>query len=302
MRRTISITVRIAILTAMLFVCFAVGSTIAGLTSDPEAAGDAGNTSAILLFVCLLQTLVTAYLVLRSRWHGTKLIAAILLIHYGVMTFMAQIESAVFITRLPEGTLPRLFLWGALISIPYSILAVLILGKLTKVEANEEGPFNSTFALGGWIWRLSLAATVYVVLYFTFGYYIAWRNPAVLEYYSGTDVGSFLAHMRTVLSDMPWLIPFQLLRGLIWVAIALPTIRMFSGRRWEASLAIGLAFAILMNALLLLPNPYMPEPVRMAHMVETASSNFIFGLFVGWLFTSDRERRSGHRDDGRAFQ
>jgi len=41
----------------------------------------------------------------------------------------------------------------------------------------------------------------------------------------------------------------------------------------------------VMNAQLLLPNPYMPEPVRMAHLVETASSNLIFGFFIGWLLT-----------------
>jgi len=42
---------------------------------------------------------------------------------------------------------------------------------------------------------------------------------------------------------------------------------------------------VVMNAQLLLPNPFMPEPVRMAHLVETASSNLIFGVFVGWLLT-----------------
>jgi hypothetical protein len=42
---------------------------------------------------------------------------------------------------------------------------------------------------------------------------------------------------------------------------------------------------LVMNAQLLLPNPYMPEAVRMAHLMETASSNFIFGFLVGWLFT-----------------
>jgi hypothetical protein len=30
---------------------------------------------------------------------------------------------------------------------------------------------------------------------------------------------------------------------------------------------------------LLLPNPLMPREVRMAHLLETASSNFLFG----WL-------------------
>jgi hypothetical protein len=58
---------------------------------------------------------------------------------------------------------------------------------------------------------------------------------------------------------------------------------MMKGQWPETALAIGLLFAVVMNARLLLPNPYMPEPVRMAHLVETASSNFIFGLFTGWL-------------------
>ncbi len=35
-----------------------------------------------------------------------------------------------------------------------------------------------------------------------------------------------------------------------------------------------------MNAGLLAPNPLMPETVRMTHLAETASSNFIFGWFL----------------------
>jgi hypothetical protein len=33
----------------------------------------------------------------------------------------------------------------------------------------------------------------------------------------------------------------------------------------------------------------MPEPVRMTHLVETASSNFVFGAIVGWLLAHHRE-------------
>jgi hypothetical protein len=35
----------------------------------------------------------------------------------------------------------------------------------------------------------------------------------------------------------------------------------------------------------------MPEQVRMAHLVETASSNFIFGVFIGWLLTQHNSRK-----------
>ncbi len=75
---------------------------------------------------------------------------------------------------------------------------------------------------------------------------------------------------------------------MFWVALALPVIRMMKGQWPETALAIGLLFSVVMNAQLLLPNPYMPEPIRMAHLVETASSNLILGVLVGWLLTQRR--------------
>jgi hypothetical protein len=115
------------------------------------------------------------------------------------------------------------------------------------------------------------------------------RNPAVREYYSGIDEGAFVAHMGAVLRSTPWLIPFQILRSLLWAGIALPVIRMMTGRWPETALAIGLLFAVVRNAQLLLPNPHMPEAVRTTHLIETASSNLIFGFFVGWLLMPRRD-------------
>jgi hypothetical protein len=39
-------------------------------------------------------------------------------------------------------------------------------------------------------------------------------------------------------------------------------------------------FAVVMNSQLLLPNPLMPREVRMAHLLETATSNFLFGWLI----------------------
>ena len=47
-----------------------------------------------LLTVCFLDTIVLAYIILRSRWAGWRLIATVFFVFYGVMTFMSQIESA----------------------------------------------------------------------------------------------------------------------------------------------------------------------------------------------------------------
>ncbi|HJQ11188.1 MAG TPA: hypothetical protein VJ840_09180 [Gemmatimonadaceae bacterium] len=275
---------RIVAVIFALFVCFALGSGIAmhGIVQPRTDSVSPTAAAMILLVVCVLESLVISYLIVRSRWSGWKLIVAIFFIFYGVTTFMPQIESAVFITQLPAGVLPRLFLMGLLIAVPFSFLAVWILGKRRSATMPAPDGFRPE------IWKVALIALVYVILYFTFGYFIAWRTPAVAQYYAGSDPGSFLGQMQSVMRNTPWLIPFQVLRALCWVAIAVPIIRMLKGGRQEVAIALALTFSVLMNAQLLLPNPYMPTSVRMAHLVETASSNFLFGLFVGWLLTKKR--------------
>ena len=92
-----------------------------------------------------------------------------------------------------------------------------------------------------WAWKLVVIAVVYVILYFTFGYFVAWRHPGVAEYYGGVDPGSFVAQMRTVLRNTPWLIPFQIARAMCWVALALPVIRMLKGKWPETALSTRIA-------------------------------------------------------------
>ena len=276
----ISIVLRVIALTFVLFVCYGIGSGVAmrGIT-QPAGRGSAAIS---LVAVCVVQTIVLSYLIIRSRWSGWRLMLAVFFIFYGVATFMPQIESAVFLTtQLPAGMVARLFLLGFLVAAPFSLLAVLILGK-RKAELTDNQP-GIRVSVGAW--KLVVIALAYVILYFTFGYFVAWRNPAVRGYYGGTDPGSFFAQMRNVVRDTPWLIPFQVLRAMFWLAIALPIVRMLKADWREIALAVGVTFSVLMTALLLLPNPYMPEPVRMAHLAETASSNFIFGLLVGCLLT-----------------
>lgn len=285
MKTAVFVVLRVIALTIILFICFAVAGRVIGLEGNSQTSEQAGRAALPLLAVCFLEVIVLTHLILRSRWTGWRLATAVFFVFYGVMTFMSQIESAVFLTRLPAGMVPRLFLMGALIAAPFSVLAVLILGKRKAKTVDAQANSRLVMPTSEWAWKLAVIALAYLILYFTFGYFIAWRNPAVPEYYGGTDPGSFFAQMGTVLRNTPWLIPFQIVRAMFWVALALPVIRMLKGQWPETALAIGLLFAVVMNAQLLLPNPYMPEPVRMAHLVETASSNFIFGALVGWLLT-----------------
>ena len=103
-------------------------------------------------------------------------------------------------------------------------------------------------------------------------------------FYGGVDLGNFWQQMQFNLATDPWLTPFQALRALLWVLCALPVINMTTGSPWRAALLVGLIFAVPSNMGHLLANPLIPaNSVRMAHMVETMSSTFAFGLIVVWL-------------------
>ncbi|SRR6266496_766342 len=284
-KKTVVLILKFIALTVLYFVCFTIASALF-FSSDsvpPTSPEQAGTALAALLALCFLNTMVLTYIILRSRWAGWRLILVVFFISFGTMTIMSQIETAVFVTRLPSGMLPRIFLLGATVAALFSPLAVMILGKRKRDNTLNEANARLVMPATEWIWKAGLIAIAYVVLYFTFGYFIVWRNAAVREYYGGTDSGSFVAQMHTVVINTPWLPLLQALRAMMWMALALPVIRMMKGQWWEAGLAVSLLFAIVMNSQLLLPNPFMPETVRMAHLIETASSNFLFGWLIVWL-------------------
>lgn len=279
--------VRVVAVTIVYFVCFVVvsGALLAPASEQPAPA-EAGATLLALLLVSFINAAFWSYVILRSRWSGWKLILTIFLVFYGVSTVMPQIESAYFITRLPAGMVPRLFLAGLIMAAVFAPLAVLILGK---VRSTPNGSLQLKMSLSEWVVKLSLIVVAYVFLYFTFGYFIAWRNPAVRAYYGGGELTGFITHITTLLRSEPMLFLLQAIRALMWTAIALPVIKMMKGEWWERGLAVALLFAV-MTSQLLLPNPLMPAEVRMTHLLETASSNFLFG----WLVMVVMQKTTSH--------
>ena len=287
MKTIFLLVLRLALLTVLYFILFAVCSALFIPRLTPEATpSDQTNVLLALLTVSVVNTCVLTYLILRSRLSGWKLALTVFIFFFGTAIVMPQIETAVFVTQLPPGMLPRIILSGFFLALLFSFAAVLILGK-HKPAQHVEG-VNVRLAPVQWLIRLTLIGLVYVVVYFTFGYFIAWQSAAVREYYHGTDPGNFLVQLKSVFSDTPWLFPLQFLRGVLWAVIALPLVRVLKGRRWEIGLAMALGFAICTSSQLLIPNPLMPYAVRMAHLLETSTSNFLFGWLVVVLLTANK--------------
>ncbi len=285
---------KILVLTVLLFFITSAAAVLAGMgkfvqVPDPTAAAMAS------LMVSFLQALVLSYAILRSRWTGWRLVLTIFFVFYGATTFMSQIETVVFLRYLvdvvPAAMIPGLFLQGAITAAVFAPLAVWFLGKM-KEAPQVEGAESEAGLPGGeagsrpwreWVGRWALIALLYVMVYIGFGALVfrPLAGPAFEAYYGDLQLPG-------------WIIPFQLLRGLMWGALALPVVRMTRGRWWEPRLLVALLFSVLMAANLLIPTEIMPPVIRKAHLVEVFSSNFLFGWATAWLLTG----RRGLRQEG----
>lgn len=264
------------------------------MESAPE---DGGNPIPLLFIITAVDALILGLVITQSRWSGFPLIVGLTFAFYGVQTFVGQIEAVVFLTPLGErwgaGSMPVLtmpldfifsqFIIGAALAIVGVPVAALLFGKAKRGGEDPSVKLNPGISGLQWIWKLGAVIVLYELLYFGFGYYVAWKNPAVLAFYQGTDPGSFFAQMRKVATETPTLIPFQALRALLWAAFSLPVVSMLRHKGWVGALLTGLFVSLPMNAPHLVPNPYILPAVRTAHFIETVSSTFIFGLVMFWL-------------------
>ena len=173
---------------------------------------------------------------------------------------------------------------GSLAAAVFSPIAVLVLGKWKKPATDVELTRRYEPATTReWTWKFLVGGFVFLALYYLFGYFVAWQIPSLRDYYGGTDPGSFVAQMKSIAQNQPWMIPFQYVRALMWVGLAVLVIRSMKGAWWEVGLATALLFAV--PALyLLIPNEMMPEVIRMTHLVETLPYQFFYGWFAAWLF------------------
>ena len=288
MKHAVLTILRVLALAVIYTILIMVGS---GVTTPPEVAKmltpeQAATSASLLPVISLTMTVMLCYLALRSRWHGWKLAGALFLIYYVLYSFLSWIEVLAFPAvgnRMPAGMLTSLLTSALIVGVPFSLLAVWILGKTRADPADANLPPRFEMPASEWAWKIAAAAVLYVMVYFTFGYYVAWRTPGLPEFYGGSDPGSYIGQLGNVMRDTPWLYPFQLFRGLIWAGTGILILAMHKGQRWEAALATGLSFTVLMNAAMMLPNPFFTPVVQQAHTIELVSSNFVYGVLVGLL-------------------
>ncbi len=275
------------VLSALMLV-FWIGGIMIGNIIFPSDLMDAteGSESSGLLIMLFISAVNTASLLLflyNTERTGWKLLVTVFGILFGIQYFMSQIETVWFNDSLQ---ISRNGIWaivsgGAIMAILFALSAVALTGKWRKKEIAYR-----SVAPGYWPEILKMTAVIALVvwplIYFIAGYYIAWQFEAVRMFYSGSsEKASFLFMMKENFASH--LYSFQILRGGLWVAIALLVFHSMNGGWIKKGVILALLLTALGSSSLLLPNPIMPELVRMGHLLETSISGLVLGMVMAWM-------------------
>jgi len=225
-----------------------------------------------------LFALVLAALASRMPGPAWRRIAILFLILFTTETLLSVIESVFFADylHLPAGLLASMTGIGAV----KAVLGALAAGLLWR----PDGPTPPVPT--GLAWKIPAIVASYVVVYFGAGHLIAWQSATLRAYY-----GDGLAF------NDAGLVLLQIGRGLIWAGLVLLAACSLHGSTRARAVLTGAAFSIFMASSLLYPNGFMPWAVRSVHLVEIATSNFLFGVVAILILASRRGLDRKNRGD-----
>lgn len=217
----------------------------------------------------LLVVLALGLVAASSRQQGWKLSGTLFVLFFGINQLNTLDEALIFKVGLKAPQVSRMMASGFLTSLIFCPLLVLILGCWKKAPQEEVGPLVPR-SVANWVGRILMGGLLYVLCYFVAGIIVF---PFVKDFYAGINLPGPASILK-----------MEVFRGLVYVAAGLAVVHGMKGRRGGAAAALGLSFPILAGvAPLLLPNPYLPASIRLAHGFEIGISNLVYGALLGFL-------------------
>jgi hypothetical protein len=275
MKNLIDIVLRAALIAGALVVL----GWIFGLVFPTDETGSGASPGLSGLMLSFLGSFVLAaplyYPIRRSRLSGRSLLGVVFFAIFGLSTVLTLVEAALFL-QMTTADLVTEFVRSTLTAAALAVLAVTLYPR-AELKGAEPAPRDNPPSTASWVRRWTGVSLLYVVLYMTAGLLIL---PVIKTWYESQG---------TLDVNPAVLLPLQVVRGALYVAFVVPLLRSMQVSRWQASLSMAVLVPLVHGvAGLIAPNPFMPDFVRHAHMVEIGWSNFVLGLVIGFLFWNPR--------------
>jgi hypothetical protein len=283
-RRILEIVARVCavfVLHVLLFGALLWAGVASGELHTPS---ESWHSSRALVFVAVLNSCMFSYLVLRARERSTRMAWLLGLAFFGGHTVLGSIDSVAFphVSRASELPIPPVVL-NAVFTVLFVPLALAVLNVDVDSESEPAERSREPPSASAWLWRLVLGLVVHQAVFVAAGFWIA---QASLRPQGSAAIAVELQH---VLHDTPWLPGLQVVRGLLWITLSLPLIRMLRGPRWETSFALGTFWAVVSSGELGFLASHSLDFVSRRHLLLFAAANFVAGALLGALLRLDRE-------------
>lgn len=272
----------------VMLVAWPIGSFLGNLITQtsPPALKDTSTAAFSFLIVCIVNAVLLSVLLWLTRQYSGYA-KSVLMISYVfiVQFFLTQMETYFFSASIgiSNPQIVSILIAGFIMTFLTMWTGVIISNKMFRFETKR----SFSFTVNNWSALIPsltlLTVLVYPLIYLGFGYYIAWQSESLRLFYTqSTEMNSFFRQ----LSDALWngIYFYQVLRGLIWIGFSVPIVLLLQKHSQIVQyFMIGLFSSLLPATLLFIPNPYMPTDVAFTHFIETATSNFLWGLIITFV-------------------
>lgn len=278
--------------TILYTILFMAANALLPFSQEFKELTSSGDPMALFFsWVSSAWTCFSIYFVIKHTYYsGYKLYINLLFVLFFVQFFMTQIETLFFgsaftvITKLDT----ILIMFAGLFPLTGTIaLMVKFFQNKNAIYEKRKIDFKEV------ILKLGIIGIIYLSIYMLFGYFVAWQFEELRLFYSGTtDKLSFWGQMVNNAKSNPVIIPFQIIRGILFGLAIIPIKNMVNLNKGGFVVSVCLIY-LCTAIVLIIPNVLFPNTVRIAHLIEMSSSMLIFGIIVGCiLWTNDKSKKN----------
>jgi len=238
------------------------------------AAGFLENPVGWVLLALTASVLFGAFTAV-SCWSGWRQWSAIFLVFYGVPYVLTVAEAPYIPAVLPQARVIDLLVDGAIIAGIFALVTVVAFGR--SVAGTSQPPARLAMPGREWIWKFAAGGAIYLALFFVFG--AAIYSPLA----KAMDPSGYTAEQGAIpAAGLALVFPIEFVRGLGFIAFALPAVMALPYAWKRTGLGIALLIGVPESAMILLSTSLAAGLIP-AHFVEVLGANLIFGFAMVWL-------------------
>jgi hypothetical protein len=227
-----------------------------------------------LVLIAFIDTLLLSYFVISSRWTGWKEWCAVFAILYGMDYVLTAIEWVYLGSLLPANTVFSLLVNGAITSAVFAGALVWALGGKVMQEGLRR--IRLQMDLGEWAWKIVASAAIYLLVFMVFGLVVYMPLGKAL------DPVAFAQEQSTASTAAALVFPVELIRGALWVLLAVPAIIALPFGWKKTGVIMGLLLAVPLILTQFLATT-MTFGLQNAHSGEIFGENMVFGVLLLWV-------------------